>query len=184
MRTEGVRGMMWLPERKKLCLERETVDAGFWYICSQRVGLQVSGQDGDTVSGSREVRILVADNEARVRSALQALLKQEPGLVVDECPDLESLVVQIKEFKPDLVLLDWGLRGRPATALLFAAHAPSFRPKTIVLSGRPESEQAALAAGADAFVSKADPPERLLSTLRDLVRESISLGKSGHTATN
>ena len=141
------------------------------------MGLRVSGQDGDTVSGSREVRILVADNDARVRSALQTLLKQEPGLVVGECSDLESLVVQTKEFKPDLVLLDWELRGRPATALLFAAHTPSFRPKTIVLSGRPESEQAALAAGADAFVSKADPPERLLSTLRELVRESRSLGK-------
>ena len=124
------------------------------------------------MSGSREVRILVADNDARVRSALQTLLKQEPGLVIGECSDLESLVVQIKEFKPDLVLLDWELRGRPATALLFAAHAADYRPKTIVLSGRPESEQAALDAGADAFVSKADPPERLLDTLRKLVSES------------
>ena len=123
------------------------------------------------MSGSREVRILVADNDARVRSALHTLLKQEPGLVISECSDLESLVVQIKEFKPDLVLLDWELRGRPATALLFAAHAGNYRPKTIVLSGRPESEQAALDAGADAFVSKADPPERLLDTLRKLVSE-------------
>jgi len=118
------------------------------------------------------VRILVADNDARVRSALQTLLKQEPGLVIGECSDLESLVVQVKEFKPDLVLLDWELRGRPATALLYAAHAANYRPKMIVLSGRPESEQAALDAGADAFVSKADPPERLLGTLHKLVSES------------
>ena len=132
---------------------------------------KVYGQDGDAVSGNREMRILVADNDARVRSALQTLLKQEPGLVVSECSDLESLVVQSEEFKPDLVLLDWELRGRPATALLFAARVPNFRPKTIVLSGRPETEKAALADGADAFVSKADPPDRLLSTLRKLVRE-------------
>ena len=124
------------------------------------------------MSGSREVRILVADNDARVRSALHTLLEQEPGLVIGECSDLESLVVQVKEFKPDLVLLDWELRGRPATALLFAANAANYRPKTIVLSGRPESEQAALDAGADAFVSKADSPERLLGTLRKLVSES------------
>jgi len=127
---------------------------------------------GKTVSGSREVRILVADNDARVRSALQTLLKQEPELVIGECSDLESLMVQVKKFKPALVLLDWELRGRPATALLFAAHTLNFRPKTIVLSGRPESEQAALAAGADAFVSKADPPEYLLNTLRKLIRET------------
>jgi two-component system LytT family response regulator len=124
------------------------------------------------VSGTRETRILVADNDVRVRSALQMLLRQEPGLVIGECSDLEGLLIQVKELKPDLLFLDWELRGRPATALLFAAHTPGFRPKTIVLSGRPESEQAALAAGADAFVSKADPPERLLSTFRRLVHES------------
>jgi DNA-binding NarL/FixJ family response regulator len=118
------------------------------------------------------VRILVADNDARVRSALYTLLEQEPGLVIGQCSDIESLVAQLKEFKPDLVLLDWELRGRPATALLFAATAPNYRHKTIVLSGRPESEGAALDAGADAFVSKADPPERLLDTLRKLVSES------------
>jgi hypothetical protein len=36
----------------------------------------------------------------------------------------------------------------------------------IVLSGQPKVEQEALHARADAFVSKADPPERLLATIR------------------
>lgn len=126
---------------------------------------------GNTVRSSKAVRILVADNDARVRSALQTLLKQEPELLIKESSDLEGLMIQIKEFKPDLVLLDWELPGRPATALLFATQALDFRPKTIVLSGRPESEQAALAAGADAFVSKADPPEYLLNTFHKLVCE-------------
>ena len=124
------------------------------------------------MSESRGIRVLVADNDVRVRSALQILLKQEAGLVIGECSDLESLVVQIREFKPDLLFLDWELRGRPATALLFATNVPDVRPKTIVLSRRPESEQAALAAGADAFVSKSDPPERLLFAFHKLVRES------------
>jgi CheY-like chemotaxis protein len=35
----------------------------------------------------------------------------------------------------------------------------------IVLSGQPEAEQDALDAGADAFVSKADPPEQLLAAM-------------------
>jgi CheY-like chemotaxis protein len=165
MRTQDVRGMIYMRKHA-------IVDAGLWCICSRLKRLQIYGQDGCFTSGGREVRILVADNDARVRSALKTLLKQEPGLVIAECSDLESLVVQVKEFKPDLVLLDWVLQGRPATALLFAAHAADPWPKMIVLSGRPESEQAALAAGADAFVCKADPPERLLSTLHKLVHES------------
>ena len=130
------------------------------------------GQDGLVVNESKEIRILVAESDARVRSALQLLLRQESGLVIGECSDLESLLVQVREFKPDLLLLDWELRGRPATALLFAAQSFDFRPKTIVLSGRPESEEAALASGADAFVSKGDPPDRLLSTFRRLVHKS------------
>jgi len=37
----------------------------------------------------------------------------------------------------------------------------------ITLSGRQETRIAALAAGADAFVSKEDPPERLLAAVRN-----------------
>jgi DNA-binding NarL/FixJ family response regulator len=117
-----------------------------------------------------QTRVLVVDNDARVRSALQTLLKQEPGvIVVRESPDLGSLAAQYKEFQPDLVLLDWELPGRPAAALLFALNGCDFQAKVIVLSKRPESERAALEAGADAFVSKADPPERLLRAFRSLL---------------
>jgi DNA-binding NarL/FixJ family response regulator len=35
----------------------------------------------------------------------------------------------------------------------------------IALSGRPEARQAALAAGANDFVSKSDPPDRLLAAI-------------------
>jgi len=123
------------------------------------------------MSDNTPTRILVVDNDVRVRSALQILLKQEPGLiVVRESSDLGSLVMQVKEFKPDLMLLDWELPGRPAAALLLALNGFTFQPKVIVLSKRPESEQAALATGADAFVSKADPPEQLLTAFRSLAK--------------
>jgi DNA-binding NarL/FixJ family response regulator len=116
------------------------------------------------------MRVLVADSDARVRSALHLLLKQEPGLtLIGESLDLVSLVVQVKEFQPHLVLLDWDLPGRPAAALLLALCTLDVRPKVIVLSARPESEQAALAAGAHAFVSKVDSPERLLEACRALM---------------
>jgi DNA-binding NarL/FixJ family response regulator len=119
------------------------------------------------------VRILVADYDARVRSALHALLKQEPGQIsVRESADIGGLAARVKEFKPDLVFLDWELPGRPAAALLFALHRPDYHPKVIVLSTRPEAEGEALAAGADAFVCKGDPPERLLDSFHALVKKS------------
>jgi len=135
------------------------------------------------LSGETATRILLADNDARVRSALRHLLRQEPEqLVIQESADLDSLAAQVREFKPDLVLLDWELPGRPAAALLFALHGLDYHPQVIVLSRRGESEQEALAMGADGFVSKSESPDRLLDTFRRLVRETREAGGSGTSA--
>lgn len=119
-----------------------------------------------------QTRVVVADSDPRVRSALRILLREEPGLeLVGESPDLPSLVHQVRKLKPDLVLLDWELPGRPAEALLLAQTSLEVRPKVIVFSARPESRDAVLAAGADAFVCKGDPPEAVLSAFRQLTQE-------------
>ena len=112
------------------------------------------------------MRVLLADDQAKVRSALRLLLEQEPDVdIVAEAVEADDLLIQVKENCPDLVLLDWGLPGPPSKALLPALHALCPHLKVVVLSGRPEARQAALDAGADAFVSKIDPPERLLVAL-------------------
>jgi DNA-binding NarL/FixJ family response regulator len=121
------------------------------------------------VSDDSNIRLVVADADQRVRSALRILLREEPGLVVvGESADLPSLVAQVRDLTPDMVLLDWELPGRPAAALLLAQTAIGHTPSVIVFSARPESEDEVLAAGADAFVSKGDPPEALLSAFRQL----------------
>jgi DNA-binding NarL/FixJ family response regulator len=131
----------------------------------------VSG--GILVARNTKLRIVVADSDPRVRSALRILLREEPGLeLVGESSDLPGLVGQIRELKPDLVLLDWELPGRPAAAMLLAQTALDFSPKVIVFSARPETREAVLAAGADAFVYKGNPPEALLSAFRRSTEES------------
>jgi DNA-binding NarL/FixJ family response regulator len=50
--------------------------------------------------------------------------------------------------------------------LLSALHSLGCPLKIIALSGHLEAREEALGAGVDAFVSKGDPPERLLTTLR------------------
>ncbi|MCP4542207.1 MAG: response regulator transcription factor [Chloroflexi bacterium] len=112
------------------------------------------------------MRILLADHRSKVRFALRALLEQRPGVaVVDEAVDAEDLLAQIKVACPDLVLLDWKLQGLPAIGLLPTLRRVCPRACVIVLSGRPEAREAALTAGADAFVSKVDSPERLLAAI-------------------
>jgi DNA-binding NarL/FixJ family response regulator len=118
------------------------------------------------------MRIILADDQAKVRSALRLLLEQEPGMdVVGEVAEAEALAIEVKDAHPDLVLLDWELPGLVANGRFIALCSYHPELKVIALSGRPEARRAALAAGADAFVSKGDPPERLLRTLRLMGRE-------------
>jgi len=123
----------------------------------------------------KRMRVLLADDQSKVRSALRLLLEQQPGLsVVSEAVEAEDLLAQVEASQPDLVLLDWELPGLRADDRLSALRRLCPRLKVIALSGRPEARQAALTAGADAFVSKGEPPERLLTTLR-----AVGAGSTG-----
>lgn len=117
------------------------------------------------------MRVLVADGDPRVRTALTMLLKFEPELtIVGESTNASNLLAQAKEFQPDLVLLDWELPGDSITALIEHLREAERLCKVVVLSRRPEPEQAALTVGADAFVSKTDPADSLLETLHRLFK--------------
>jgi DNA-binding NarL/FixJ family response regulator len=123
-----------------------------------------------TVDGG-QMRILLADDQPKVRLGLRLLLEQEEwGSVVGEAADAESLLAQVEAAQPDLVLLDWSLQSSERLALLPALRGRCPGLAVVALSGQPEAEQDALDAGADAFVSKADPPERLLAAIRSTGR--------------
>lgn len=111
------------------------------------------------------MRVLLADDDGQVCSALRLLLEQVPGMtVVGEARDAETLAVAMMAAAPDAVLLDWELPGLSPGPHLSALKADG-QPQVVVLSCRPEAEKAALEAGADAFVSKGNPPEALLAAL-------------------
>jgi len=116
------------------------------------------------------MRILLADNLPKVRFALRVLLEQQPGLeVVGEAADAQDLLAQVQATAPDLVLLHWRLPGLTAADLLSTLREAFSSLLVIVLSAQSEARHAALAAGADAFVSKADPPEQLLAAVQSVL---------------
>ena len=116
------------------------------------------------------MRVLLADGHTEVRWALRTALKEEPDLtVIGEVSERKDLLAQAQALHPELILLEWELLGQRAGKLLAALYTLNGPVKVIVLSRQAECEQAALAAGADAFVSKADGPEQLLAALRQLV---------------
>jgi DNA-binding NarL/FixJ family response regulator len=119
------------------------------------------------------MRILLADTQPKVRFALRVLLEQQLGWeVVGEAVTAEGLLAGAANACPDLVLLEWGLAGAMATALLQALRSGCPEVAVIGLSGRPEMRREVLAAGADDFVSKGEPPEHLLAAIARCCPES------------
>jgi DNA-binding NarL/FixJ family response regulator len=112
------------------------------------------------------MRILLADDQPKVRFALRVLLERQPGLkVVGEAVNAKDLLAQAEATHPDLVLLGWELPGLAMAGSLSVLRQVCPDLLVIALSGRPEARRAALGAGADVFVSKTDPPARLLAAV-------------------
>jgi DNA-binding NarL/FixJ family response regulator len=112
------------------------------------------------------MRVLLADDQPQVRSALRFLLEEETDIqIISEAIDANGLLRQTQLTQPDLVLLDWELPGMSITNLLATLRQRFPNLLVIVLSSRLEARPAAKAAGIDAFISKGNPPEQLLAVL-------------------
>ncbi len=112
-------------------------------------------------------RIVIADPQPRVRSALRLLLEQHFRLEVSgEAGSSEELLGLTQAACPDLLLLDWDLPGVEPARLLQLVRGLCPTAKVIVTAGRAEARGAAVAAGADVFVSKSDAPEGLMAAIR------------------
>lgn len=130
------------------------------------------------------MRILLADGQPKVRFALRVLLERQPGLeMAGEAANAEDLLSQAKASCPDLLLLEWELAGGVGVELLAALRETCPKLVVIALSGRMAARHAALAAGADAFVSKGDPPESLLTAIRACSRGTRYLALPGQPET-
>jgi YesN/AraC family two-component response regulator len=121
---------------------------------------------------TRPIRILIVDDQPRARDSMRALLSTCNGIAeVREARNGREAVDLVGKFQPDVVLIDVRMPeidGLKAT-LLMKALWPQV--KVVALSLYPEHRQEALAAGADAFVAKADAWEKLLVTVEELINE-------------
>ncbi len=128
------------------------------------------------MTGSGDIRVLVADDQALVRAGLATLLDSQPGLsVVGQAGNGQEAVLLARELKPDVVLMDIRmpvLDGLTATSRIVreqAGDAACDRPvRVVVLTTYDLDEYVydALRAGACGFLLKHAPPEELLLGVR------------------
>jgi DNA-binding NarL/FixJ family response regulator len=115
------------------------------------------------------MRVVLADEQASVRSALRLLLTHELRMqVVGEATDVPGARALLGVACPDLLLVAWRLfDGQPAATVLGLR---SLCPHLIVvaLSGREDDRRPALAAGMDGFINQADTATRVMTVLQGL----------------
>jgi two-component system response regulator DesR len=116
------------------------------------------------------IRLLIADDEDLLRSALSALLALEKDLtVVAEAATSTDAVRLAREHRPDIAVLD--LEMPPTDGLRAAEEIRAELPTHVVLvtrHARPAVLRRALAAGVRGFVPKTTPAARLAEIIRDI----------------
>jgi DNA-binding NarL/FixJ family response regulator len=113
-------------------------------------------------------RVFLADAQPDERKALRVLLMDMKMDIVGESADWPTTLSVAPTTALDMLLIDWGLL--PADGgVQSLAELRLACPKVIVvvlISHLDARHQAALSAGADAFISKGETPERVAERLR------------------
>ena len=115
------------------------------------------------------IRLVIADDEAMVRSGLRMLIESEPDLeVVGEAADGHEVIEVVRRRRPDVVLMDIRMPRLDGLAAAREVLALPAAPRVIMLTTFDEDESvyAALRLGTSGFLLKAAPPEQLLEAIR------------------
>jgi DNA-binding NarL/FixJ family response regulator len=115
------------------------------------------------------IRVLIADDEALIRSGLQLMLESQPDLrVVAEAEDGKAAIEIARSHRPDVILMDIQMprmSGIEATRTITDGDDP---PKVVMLTtfGNDENVYQALRAGASGFLLKDSRPEDVIRAIR------------------
>lgn len=125
---------------------------------------------------ARSIRVFLVDDHPLVRHALRDVLRHERDLeVCGEADDRDVALKAIAAAEPDLAIVD--LRLRTSDGLELVRDLKSRHPKilSLVLSMQDESITAerAVRAGARGYVSKQEPPKKIMEAVRKVLGGEI-----------
>ena len=112
-------------------------------------------------------RVFVADANPQERTALRLVLLDLKMEMAGEAADWVTTLAQAPVSHTDMLLIDWDmLPNSPTMALDELRRACPAALVIVLISHLDARQQAALSAGADAFISKGETPERVAERLR------------------
>jgi DNA-binding NarL/FixJ family response regulator len=112
-------------------------------------------------------RVFLADALTEERVALRLMLLDLNMEIAGEAADWSTTLAQAPISRTDMLLVDWDLLpSAPIAALEELRKACPEALVIVLISHLDARQQAALSAGADAFISKGETPERVAERLR------------------
>lgn len=128
------------------------------------------------------IRVVVADDQALVRTGIRKILESEPDIeVVAEAEDGKSAALLARIHRPHVVLMDIRmpkLNGLEATTAILKESGGATRVVILTTFDLDEYVYRALRAGASGFLLKTSPAERLIHALHAAVEGDAVLAPS------
>jgi DNA-binding NarL/FixJ family response regulator len=118
-------------------------------------------------------RIVLADDNADVRSGIRLLLKAAPDLkIVGEAANGLDALRLVKELAPDVLLLDMEMPGLNGIEVTRHLQKQDSSVQVLALSGYDDKQYilGSLASGASGYLIKEEAPEIIVDAIRGVAR--------------
>ena len=119
------------------------------------------------------MRLLIAEDDSRLLTQLDALLQQN-GYSVDLADNGNNALYQLQEYNYDLAVIDIGLPGIDGFDVIRKARQNDVRTPVLILTARDRWQEKVegLDAGADDYLTKPFHNEELLARVKALIRRA------------
>lgn len=125
-----------------------------------------------------KISVLLVDDHPTMREGLMRVIEREAEMTVcGEAESIQRALEVVETSKPDIAIVDISLAGQNGIELIKDIKVRHPHLPVLVHSMHDESVYAerSLRAGAKGYISKKEPPQKLLQAIRDVLRGEISL---------
>ena len=85
-------------------------------------------------------KILLADDNPIIQSALRLLVETRLDFTLTyEARDMDHVLAQVEDMRPDCIILDWELPGRPTRERISVLRTLVSELKVVIINSRPEN---------------------------------------------
>lgn len=127
--------------------------------------MQAGGAPGEARPAARAIELGIVDKSPIVQAGLKSVIaRDERFCIAFLATDGERLIAALERFRCDVLVTGWSMPYLDGKGVLEALRAKGCRLPAIVYTGSPDPNLPSLvmSLGGAAFVSKTEPPERLL----------------------